>query len=376
MKENIKILCVAPPYRTLPSRGYGGIEKRALCLSKLGFKIDFIAAEGSYIDFSTHIYRCKRLTIRVTHKDLASCKSFGEKVLNYIKFLSDTRAFSYFKVYSDCVNKNMVDLDEYNMILNDAFRNEVWNSLFMHKLFPMERTIHFLHAMSSLPFWTNMPNFFKLKIQLGCLNRDTYFSLRNRGYKSFYTPNGIIIPDDRDVEEPEDFLVFISRITPVKGVHEAIKIAKYVKKKLIMIGPIIDLEYWRRDVAPYVDNKNCIYLGEVDEDEKVKILRKSLALIFTSRAPDNYPTVLLEALSHGVPIVALYPPHPSGFYDIMNEQFCICGESILDVVENFRRIYSIERKLILRYAKENLSWDSIINRYLLPIFRDIIKGEC
>jgi len=376
--HELNILVVAPPYISIPPKTYGGVElvsyERAMHLYRLGFRIDFIAPKGSLIPFARNLYYCDQIEIEKSHSDTAQYMPLIRKIVNYLRFLRDTKAFLYIIPYIRCIKENEINLDEYDIIINDAFRNEIWNALLMSEILPKCKAIHILHSHSSHPIWTKIPNFFRLRLIFGSLNRDTHMHLLKHKYISLYTPNGIDMSRMIEKQEnPEDYLLFIGRITPSKGVYEAIKVAKSLNKKLIIIGPITDQQYYSK-IKPYIDQKNIVYLGNVSQQTKYKLLKNALALVFTSRVPENYPMVLLEALSYGVPIVALYPPHPTGFYDIVNERFCVCGNSITEIIKNFKKkIYNIDRNEAIQYAKINFSWETIIKRHWLPSFNKVIE---
>ena len=367
----MKILAVFPPYKRIPSDSYGGIEKvaleRAEVLKSLGFKVEVVVPEGSKVNFADKIYFIKLLPI--DYRAEMSNENILKRAISYLKFLKRTKAFSYNKVYRRISEE--IDLDEYDLIINDAFRQEIWNIYAFSKIFPIRKTFQMLH--SGLPFIVRLPiRMIPKGIIFGALNSDIYHILKEKGLRAFNLPNGIHIPKDRKPEEPDDYLIFIGRISYWKGPHLAVEISRKLKKKLILIGPIHEEQYFINYIKPYIDNENVKYLGHVSEQEKEEVLKKAIALIFTSIFPDNYPTVLLEALSWGVPVLALEPPRPSGFYDICNSSVCISDKNIDRLTSKWNDILSIDRKSVLEYAINNLSWQSVILRKWMPAIESVL----
>ena len=371
----MRILIIFPPYMKIPTKGYGGIEKvayeRAYVLTKMGFKVDVVVPAGSKVEFAKNAYSIPLLPIQHKHKDISSIRNPLSKSLEYVKFLRDTKAFTYGKIYSLIAEE--INFADYDVIIDDAFRYEPWNIYLFAKMSPWKKTIHIIHT--GMPIFIKIPIRLPLKIMLGALNSQLYELLKRKNYIAFHLPNGILIPENRKPRESIDYLLFMGRVSPSKGSHLAIRIARRLKKKLIIAGPVHDKEYFATYIKPWIDGKEIMYVGSVAGVIKEELLSKPLALVYTSLSHDNYPTVLLEALSWGVPIVALYPPRPSGFYDIVDERFCVCGNTIEEIAKNFEKIYSIDRKDVLRYARENLSWEAVIKTKWLPVINWIAEGS-
>ena len=62
--------------------------------------------------------------------------------------------------------------------------------------------------------------------------------------------------------DPEDYLLFLGRFTPGKGVLEAIEAARRTGMRLLVAAA--ENEYYREVVAPLVDEHDVVFVGEVD----------------------------------------------------------------------------------------------------------------
>jgi glycosyltransferase involved in cell wall biosynthesis len=362
--KNLTICIAAPPYKAIPTDGYGGIEKvsyeRASELKKLGFKITIIAPEQSRVPFADKVVYVKPMAV----SDFAQS---GNKTVDYLRFLDHSKAFHYFKRYLPFRNDDYGDI-----VINDAFRNEIWNSLIMGRIFGESRTINVLHA--NMPAWTNLSlPLLGRKLIFGALSRHVVDHLCSRKYKAFHFPNGIAFPPKNAIsKEPDDYLVFLGKIMPIKGVHIAIRLAKLVHKRIFIIGPVGDQRYFRNAVKPHVDGKTVVYVGEKERTVALRqYLKKALALVFSSVISDAYPTVLLEALSYGVPVVATRPGYYSGFYDILNPGNSVIGRNIHELSETFHKAKSLDRTQIYEEAKSRVSWEPIINTEYVPVFEEL-----
>jgi len=104
-------------------------------------------------------------------------------------------------------------------------------------------------------------------------------------------------------EQPDDYLLFLGRFTEGKGVLQAIQIARRAGMRLILAAAADD--YYRDHVAPHVDGRNVVYVGEADFDAKVKLFGGARALLYPIQAREPFGLVLAEAMACGTPVAAL-----------------------------------------------------------------------
>ena len=352
---SLKILIVSPPYKSVPFDGFGAIEKvmiqRGKILTSLGARVSFVLPEDSIIDFSEKIYYIK--------KSNKNDRNDGH--------LSPTQFFkSYMKLH---ISEN------YDIIINESPRYDLINYLNFRRLFNQERTINILHGNGMRGINIKRPFLLKTPV-LGALNTHMEESLRKNGWRTAYFPNGINIPESsKVVSSGENFFVFIGRLTPSKGLHLAIQFAIQSNSKLFIFGPIHDPEYFDSTIKPNIDRKKIVYMGEQPWNVVESYLRRSSALLFTSIFDDPQPTVLLESLSLGVPILALEPGYYSGFFDICNGSNSVISNSVEGLVSNFERVFSISRSQIHNDTRQKWSWINVVKQYYVPVFNQIVNRQ-
>jgi len=112
-----------------------------------------------------------------------------------------------------------------------------------------------------------------------------------------------------------DYLAFLGRISPDKGLDTAIRVARQAgmplriaaRKPLRHDDPNVraDWEHYRQDIKPLLERGRATFIGEVAGDEKDRFLRDAAALLFPIRWPEPFGLVMAEALACGTPVVAL-----------------------------------------------------------------------
>lgn len=109
---------------------------------------------------------------------------------------------------------------------------------------------------------------------------------------------------------PQDYMLFLGRLTKDKGIVEAIKTAKAVGSKLFVFG-WVDLNhketktYYENKVKPLFDGKQIVYGGELPalSPKKVRYYQNAKCLLFPISWHEPFGLVMAEAMSCGTPVV-------------------------------------------------------------------------
>ena len=98
-------------------------------------------------------------------------------------------------------------------------------------------------------------------------------------------------------------LIWFGRLVPEKGAELAIDAARITGRPLDLAGPIIDAEYFRREIEPRLGG-DVRYLGHLTQPELAAAVGRATVALVTPRWDEPYGLVVAEALSCGTPVAA------------------------------------------------------------------------
>jgi len=103
----------------------------------------------------------------------------------------------------------------------------------------------------------------------------------------------------------DDYLLYLSRISPEKGTHLAIEVARRSGQRLVIAGNVDDVDrpYFETEVLPRVDGGLIRYFGEADVVQKRELLARARCLLAPITWPEPFGLFFIEAMACGTPVV-------------------------------------------------------------------------
>src|SRR5436305_513773 len=161
-----------------------------------------------------------------------------------------------------------------------------------------------------------------------------------------------------------DYLAFLGRISPEKGVPQAIEIAKRSGMPLKVAAKIdkADAEYYQTVIKPLLKDPIVEFVGEIGFPEKNDFLGNAAALLFPIAWPEPFGIVMIEAMACGTPVIA----YPFGSVPEVIEDG-VSGYLVSDLtgaVEAVKQLDKIDRKKVRKHFENNFTADRMALDYL------------
>ncbi len=171
-----------------------------------------------------------------------------------------------------------------------------------------------------------------------------------------------------------DYLAFLGRISPEKGIDQAIAIARRAGMKLRIAAKVDknDREYFATVIKPLLSDPLVEYIGEIGHPEKDEFLGNAAALIFPIDWPEPFGLVMIEAMACGTPVIA----YSSGSVPEVLEDgvtgFLV--NTTEDATAAVKRISEIDRWRCRQVFEERFSANRMAQDYV-TIYERLIGGE-
>lgn len=172
---------------------------------------------------------------------------------------------------------------------------------------------------------------------------------------------------------PQDYFLYLGRITKEKGVHYAIEAAKAAGVPLIMAGRSYPAEgYWHDKIEKQIDGKKIQYVGEANFKDKIEYLKNAKALLFPTQYDEVFGYVMIEAMSCGTPVIGWNKGSVPEV--VSNEKTGFVIDNIPDMVKAVKAIDQISREQTRQRVETYFSIKKMVSGYE-KIYARVIE-EC
>ncbi|MGL5877252.1 MAG: glycosyltransferase family 4 protein [Xenococcaceae cyanobacterium] len=177
--------------------------------------------------------------------------------------------------------------------------------------------------------------------------------------------NGIDVEKYSFFAQPQQppYLAFLGRLSPEKGPHHAIAVAKQIGLPLKLAGKIdaSDRSFFEREIAPQIDGKQIEYIGEVNRAQKIELLGNASVTLFPITWDEPFGLVMVESMATGTPVIGLnrcsvpevIAPGKSGF---------ICN-TIAEMVAALSQALELNRQTCREYVEQHFGIAQMVDGY-------------
>lgn len=186
----------------------------------------------------------------------------------------------------------------------------------------------------------------------------------NNGVKvSAVVHHGINIDNFEIGNGKGDYLVFLGRMTPEKGVESAIQVARASGSRLLIAAKMQEegeVSYFEETIKRQL-NEDIEYLGEVTSEEKVALLGNATALLNPINWEEPFGMVMIEAMACGTPVIST--PRGSAPEIISPGVNGLMASSLEGLVSAVNQVKSIDRPGCRRDVEDRFSADRMAAEY-------------
>ena len=159
------------------------------------------------------------------------------------------------------------------------------------------------------------------------------------------------------------YVLFLGRMTPDKGAHEAALLAREAGVTLLIVGkkrePVENV-YFEACVAPLLGGP-IEYLGEVTNERKVELLGQASALLNPIQWPEPFGLVMIEAMACGTPVLASSAgATPEIVADGITGYLCNDRAAMADRLADVREL---DRRACRKAVEQRFSTDRMVDDY-------------
>ncbi len=160
-------------------------------------------------------------------------------------------------------------------------------------------------------------------------------------------------------------LLFAGRITPEKGVAEAIEIARLAERSLLIAGAIYHHRYYEEQIVPLLQQERgrVTYLGLVEHVALWKLMGQSLGLLFPIAWDEPFGLVPVEAMATGTPVVAFERGAASEVIRHGETGFLVAAADCVGAAALVNELSSLSRSRCRAHVAENFSLVQMLDAY-------------
>jgi glycosyltransferase involved in cell wall biosynthesis len=278
----MRIAMLAPPWISVPAPGYGGVESVVSALTEAlvgrGHDVTLLCAPGSQSSA-----RVVTLLDEARPDEIERSLYEADHVARAFAHIERAQPHERFDVVHDhCGFTALAMADRIDT--------------------PLVHTLHGQFTASTAAFYSHHGH----KAALVPISKAQLASAP-AGLRTVGAIHNLIDLNEWPLHEGSgDYVLWIGRMTAVKGPHRAIAAARAAGVPLILAGVIQPGQqaFFDSEIAPHIDGDRVRFVGEVGGALKRSLFARARALLVPIRWEEPFGMVIVEALACGTPVIA------------------------------------------------------------------------
>ncbi|NMF83002.1 glycosyltransferase family 4 protein [Nodosilinea sp. P-1105] len=163
-------------------------------------------------------------------------------------------------------------------------------------------------------------------------------------------------------DTPGTALAWMGRISPEKGLEDALAATAQTQTPLKILGKLEDPDYWQRLCQQFPQAPDS-YLGFLPTAALQQVVGQCRALLMTPRWVEAFGNVAIEALACGVPVIAYNRGGPAEIIRPGETGWLVEPDDVSGLVQAIQRIDQLDRRACRRQAEQQYSLDALAIRF-------------
>jgi glycosyltransferase involved in cell wall biosynthesis len=178
----------------------------------------------------------------------------------------------------------------------------------------------------------------------------------------------------KPLDVKRDYLAFLGRVSPEKGLDRAIRIAAAAGMKLKVAAKVdnADKAYFESEIRPLLSFGDVEFIGEINDDQKPEFLSGAHALLFPIRWPEPFGLVMIESMACGTPVIAFRHGSVPEVMDDGVTGFIVETEN--DAVAALKRLPELDRDRVRQRFDERFTARRMAQDYV-DLYEELIEAK-
>ncbi len=221
--------------------------------------------------------------------------------------------------------------------------------------------LHTMHGRLDLPFYVDLLREFSDVMLISISNSQR----RPVAWANFVATVYHGLPGDlySFSPEPENYVLFLGRISPEKRPDLAIKAAVKAGVPIKVAAKVdaADRDYYEREIRDLLRHPLVEFVGEVNDSQKNELIGKAMALLMPIDWPEPFGLTAIEALACGTPVIA----RPCGALPeiVVDSKVGYLRWDLEGLVDAIKRVDRIDRAECRRYFQERFTVERMVDDY-------------
>lgn len=189
--------------------------------------------------------------------------------------------------------------------------------------------------------------------------------------------NGIDMEEIPFNGEPEDFFIIIGRMTPGKGIAEAIRIAQKADARLVIVGHVTShlpwsREYFLNQIKPHIDGDRVRHIERLPYGRLMELMGRARAFLFPLQWEEPFGLVAAEAMAAGTPVLAYRRGSMPELIQDGVTGYLLQDES--EMVEALGLVERIDRRRCREWVQQHFSVERMVDEYE-RLYKQVIDNK-